>query len=129
MEIVISGSIVLYNSNKSVGQTISSFLNSPLPVKLFLIDNSPTNKLETELANYLADHRVEYIFNNKNIGFGAAHNIAIKKAQDISTYHLVLNPDVSFDEQVLDKIFRYMENSADVGLLMPKVIYPNGNIQ
>lgn len=100
-----------------------------MPVKLFLIDNSPTDQLRQSLAEFIADSRVEYIFNNANIGFGSAHNIAIRKILDQSNYHLVLNPDVSFGENVLEKMFNYAESHNDVGLVMPKIIYPDGNIQ
>lgn len=125
----ISGSIVLYKSDQSVRTAIVDFLNTSLPVKLFLIDNSPTNQLNNDLSDLIKDDRVEYIFNNANIGFGAAHNIAIRKAINSFSYHLVLNPDVSFGSNVLETLFNYMEENKNVGLVMPKVFYPNGKIQ
>lgn len=129
MEIKISGSIVLYKNDQSVGKTIADFLNASLPVKLFLVDNSPTDQLKSDLANFIKDNRVEYIFNNSNIGFGAAHNIAIQKAYNSSSYHLVLNPDVSFGTEVLESLFAYCEKNENVGLVLPKVVYPNGEVQ
>ncbi|MCW3112244.1 MAG: glycosyltransferase family 2 protein [Segetibacter sp.] len=129
MEILISGSIVLYNSEKGLMEIVRSFLNTSLPVKLYLIDNSPTNQLESLLADLLLDQRVIYIFNNKNIGFGAGHNIAIRRIIDSSDYHLVLNPDVTFKSGVLEALYNYMQENKDVGLVMPKVFYPNGQIQ
>lgn len=129
MDIDISASIVLYKTGSSVKRTIADFLNTLLPVKLFLIDNSPTNNLKHKLAEFLSDTRVEYIFNNANIGFGAAHNIAIRKVQNLSSYHLVLNPDVSFDSGVLENLFNYAESNKGIGLLMPKVVYPDGTLQ
>ncbi len=132
MKNFISCSIVLYQ--KGIGKNIvfnaiSSILHSSLPVKLFLIDNSPTPLLQTELKEFISDSRVEYIFNNKNLGFGAAHNIAIRKIIGKSKYHLVLNPDVSFEENVLPAIYHYMQQNPDVGLVMPKVLYPDGSTQ
>ncbi len=54
-----------------------------------------------------------------NIGYGAAQNKAIKDAG--SDYHLVLNPDVSFGDDVLLKSIHYMEqNPGDV------VVVPQG---
>jgi GT2 family glycosyltransferase len=129
MEISISGSIVLYKTDKRVRQSIESFLNTSLPIKLFLIDNSPTDSIKNKILDLLNDKRIEYIHNSKNIGFGAAHNLAIKKMINVSKYHLVLNPDVQFEENVLPTILRYMETNLDVGLLMPKVLYPDGKIQ
>ena len=38
-----------------------------------------------------------------NPGFGAVHNIAMRKSIKISAkYHLVLNPDVYFKQEVLE---------------------------
>ena len=71
---------------------ILSFLNTDLNVKLYIVDNSPTD----EIQKLCKDKRIKYIFNNANIGFGAGHNIAIKKSLNLSKYHLVLNPDIYF---------------------------------
>jgi GT2 family glycosyltransferase len=124
MEFEITASIVLYKNNSFILQkAINSFLNTNLKVKLFLVDNSP----QADLKNISTDARCKYIFNNANLGFGRAHNIVLKNCN--SKYHIILNPDVYFDEGVLENIFSYMETHIDVGTLMPKVLYPNGEIQ
>ena len=90
----ITACIVLFNNDRSMLlKAIMSFLNTNLSVKLYLIDNSP----EDQLKNIICDQRVSYIFNPANPGFGAAHNIVIKKILGSSKYHLVLNPDIYFD--------------------------------
>jgi len=121
-------SIVLYNNSIPVlKKTIHSVLKTNVPIHLFIIDNSPTDILST-LANL--DNRITYIHNPSNPGYGTAHNIAITQSiQSNIDYHLVLNPDVYFDEGTLEKIIEYMNTHRDVGLLMPKVLYPNGDIQ
>ena len=124
----ISASIVLYhNSNKQVKKAISSFFNTDLEVKLYLVDNSTNDGLK-ELESI--DDRVEYIFNNANLGYGSAHNIAMRKSiEDGTLYHVVLNPDIYFDKDVLDKLFNYMESNKDIGNIIPQVRYPDGNVQ
>jgi len=52
-----------------------------------------------------------------------------KSLKDGVPYHLVLNPDVYFESGVLEKLFDYMEFNSDVGQLMPKVLYPDGEVQ
>ena len=123
----LTGCIVLFkNERKVLLDAISSFLNTDLNVKLYLIDNSPTD----DLRNIHRDPRVEYLHNPGNPGFGAAHNIGIKKAfSDRTNYHLVMNPDVQFGNEVLPSIVSYMDNHPEVGNLMPKVTYPDGSIQ
>jgi GT2 family glycosyltransferase len=124
----INASIALYqNKKEQVSKAINSFLNTELEVKLYLLDNSPSADL-MELARI--DKRIEYIFNNGNKGFGKAHNIAMKKSiDDDIRYHLVLNPDVYFNKGVLESLIKYAEINPDVGLIMPKILYPNGKIQ
>lgn len=122
----ITASIVLFENDIEVLQrAIDSFLQTGLKVKLYLIDNSNTERLRF-LSKF---ERIEYIKNEYNLGFGKAHNIAIRKSISISKYHIVLNPDVYFDPGTLEKLYDYMNKSEDVGLLMPKVLYPNGDIQ
>jgi GT2 family glycosyltransferase len=124
----INGSIVLYkNDEELLKKAINSFLNTTLHVRLYLIDNSPTDDLK-----YLStlDNRIEYIFNSKNLGFGKAHNIALKKSlQQGVPYHLVLNPDVYFEKGTLESLYNYMQENDDVANVMPKVFYPDGRIQ
>ncbi len=123
----ITASIVLYKNDPEIlKQSIYSFLNTQLPTKLYLIDNSPTD----ELKNIVIDERIEYISNPSNPGFGAAHNIAIKKTLESGTkYHLVLNPDIYFEAGTIEGIISFMDLNETVGNLMPKVYYPDGSIQ
>lgn len=124
---MITSSIVLFKNNRNVlEKTITSFLETNLNVTLFLIDNSPKD----ELKNIATDSRIKYIHNPSNPGFGAAHNIAIKKSIELgSVYHLVLNPDVYFEKSTIEKIVQYMDSNPYIGNLMPKVYYPDGAIQ
>ncbi|HWB26123.1 MAG TPA: glycosyltransferase family 2 protein [Chitinophagaceae bacterium] len=122
----ITASIVLYNHAPAFLQPlISSILACGLVRKLFLVDNSATNALKM----LTGDSRVEYIFNNANIGYGAAHNIAIRKAFALAKYHIVFNPDIAFEPGTIEKIAAYMEEYPRTGQLMPKIIYPNGSLQ
>ena len=124
---LITCSIVTYKNNFEVlSKAMNSFLNTSLNIKLYIIDNSPND----EIKSLCTDQRVEYIFNNKNIGFGAGHNIAIEKSIELnSDYHLVLNPDIFFTEGVIEKLVDFMEKNQDVGQVMPKILYPDGEIQ
>lgn len=124
----LSVSIALFhNKEEQVEKAIYSVFNTNLKVRLFLVDNSTCDDLKS-LSNI--DSRIEYIFNNANLGFGKAHNIALRKSieEDIP-YHLVLNPDVYFEKGVLEELYNFIENNPDVGLIMPKVLYPDGKLQ
>lgn len=129
MNFDLTASIVLYKNTDEVKKAILSVLCSSLNIKLFLIDNSPQSSLKHQLKEFLSTSKIEYIFNNKNLGYGKAHNIALKKSINQSLYHLVLNPDVEFENGVLEKIFHFMQTHQDVGQLLPKVFYKDGQLQ
>ncbi len=123
----VCGSIVVFKNDKDVlRKAIMSFLNTELNVHLYVIDNSPTD----ELKNVCAGENTEYIFANNNLGFATAHNIAIKNSiKNGVKYHLVLNPDMYFEKGVIKELYNFMENNLDVGLVMPRVLYPDGSVQ
>lgn len=123
----LSGSIVAYKNELTLlHAAINSFLGTDLSIKLYLVDNSPTDALKTLAYS----DRIIYIHNPSNPGFGAAHNIAIKRAIEYgSKYHLILNPDVYYEKGTLEKIIKFMDQNQDIGNLMPRVLYPGGEIQ
>src|SRR6185369_3138475 len=100
----ITASIVVYkNDPYLLRRAMDSFLRSTVTGPLTVIDNSPTDELR-QSCNYAS---VTYIFNNKNLGYGKGHNLAIKPYLNESPYHLVLNPDVSFAHEVIEKLFYF----------------------
>jgi GT2 family glycosyltransferase len=122
----IFGSIVAFRNDKNVlSRAISNFLDTDLDTHLHIVDNSP----DDSLRDVCAQKNVEYIFNGGNIGFGAGHNTAMRRAMGRSKYTLVMNPDVYFNRGNLEKLFYFMEGNLDVGLVAPKVLYPDGSIQ
>ena len=76
MNNMLATSIVIYHNNtQQVYKVIKSFLSTKLKVKLYFIDNSSDNNLK-KLSNF-DNKEMEYIFNNKNLRYGTAHNIGI----------------------------------------------------
>jgi hypothetical protein len=124
----LTGSIVFYNSqDHEVQQAIRCFLQVRMEKTLYLIDNSPhRTQLHPDTAS-----RITHIYNRANLGFGAGHNIALHQALNNhkSRYHLVFNPDVSFEPQIATELIGFMEDNPDVGLVMPQIRYPDGSLQ
>ncbi len=120
-----NASIVAYNTPvETVQQLVNALRQSSHIEQIFLIDNSKKRN------NAFESLPVEYIFNDKNIGYGAAHNIALKETlRSNICYHLVVNPDIKFDSAIFDQIIAFMNANTDVGALMPKVFYPDGELQ
>ena len=123
--VVLNVSIVIYKTNEEKIHRLVALLRQCKAVNdVFIIDNSP--------SPFQTPHNMDatYIFNNNNCGYGRAHNIALRKTiENKIPYHLVLNPDVVFDPSIINELLEYMEGHTSIGSLMPKIYYPNGDLQ
>lgn len=122
---MLNVSIVLYkHSLLEIIPLVDILRKSPTVSAIYLIDNSPTPTPEFD------NLALTYIFSGKNLGYGTAHNIAIRKTieQNIP-YHLVINPDITFNPDILAAIEDFMNMNIEVAQLMPNVFYPTGEIQ
>ncbi|TXK44899.1 glycosyltransferase family 2 protein [Pontibacter qinzhouensis] len=124
---MIVASIVAYKTKAWViNQTILSLLSSEHINQIFVYDNSPTDCLRTEI---IVDDCISYHFNNNNIGFGKAHNFCINKSLKASKYHIILNPDVYFEGNIINNMLALFQSDPNIGLVAPKILYPNGQLQ
>mgnify|MGYP001311547161 CR=1 FL=1 len=120
----ISASIVIYNDNKEVYErAIDSFI-SACEGTLVVVDNSEG---KSEFSNF-SNERIEFIKTSKNIGFGAGHNLALKKINFGSDVHFIINPDVIFNG-VINEIASLFSMNKKYGVVMPSIIYPDGTPQ
>jgi len=122
---MINVSIVLYKHlTLEISPLIECLQKSTIVSQVFLIDNSPFENPEFKNLN------ANYHLSGTNLGYGSAHNIAIRQTIEQGIpYHLVINPDISFNPEILSEIEEFMNINPDIGLLMPKILYPNGEIQ
>ncbi len=126
-KVKISISLVVYQHKYAqLSQLIEVILGLPFNVKLFIIDNSPDRLIESELPK---SDIIEYHFCNENLGYGKAHNKALRYAANWAEFHLVLNPDILFEPNAIVALVEYMKERPNIGLLMPKVLYANGETQ
>lgn len=125
---MITASIVTYNNNPILlEKAIKSFLNQRNDVKIYIIDNSPTDHLK---ALKHIDKNIEYHFINANPGFGAAHNLAIEKSIELGAkYHFIVNPDIYFEKDVISLMVDFMESDSKIGMMMPEILNEDGTVQ
>ena len=123
----ISASIVLYkNPEEDIISCLRSLEKTDIQ-SIFIIDNSPDERLQSVACS---SELVTYIHNPKNPGYGAGHNIGLKKSLERDfKYHLVVNADIYFETDIIKDIVEYLNVNTSVGALMPKVRYPNGETQ
>ena len=123
---LVSASVVLYKTpEEQLKRVLDSILRSSLKVEVYVVDNSPGPR-DCELFHLPG---ITYIKSVENLGYGAGHNVALGRILDSVDFHFVVNPDISFGPEELEKMIRFMQDNPSVGQLMPKVTYPDGSIQ
>jgi GT2 family glycosyltransferase len=122
----ITASVVLYKTSAAQLERLYDCLRrSSRRPQLYIVDNSP----EATSLPFGTEPWITYIRAEKNLGYGGGHNVALRQILGTSDLHFVLNPDIFFGAQELEKMIDHMEKHPDVGQLMPKVIYPDGSLQ
>ena len=126
---MINVSIVTYKTDRDEISNILENCSSSVINKIYIIDNSP-NDLLREFLKAKKIYNLEYIFNPENPGYGASHNIAIRKSiTNNINYHLVINSDLKFEKSILDNLENFMEKNKDIGLISPKIYNLDGTVQ
>lgn len=122
----ITASVVLYNTPEvQLSRLLSCIKDSAIVNTVYIIDNSP---IPSE-CDFFELPWIVYLHTGSNVGYGAGHNLALRRTVDSSQFHFVLNPDVFFGSDELRKMIDRMTEDASVGQLMPKVVYPDGSLQ
>ena len=124
---MLTTSIVIYNTPRAqIERVLNSISNSNSINFVYVIDNSPSDENKAYFESCPLKDIIEYI-PHENTGYGSTHNIAIKKAiESGADYHIVLNPDIYFESEVLPELVSFMDSNTDVGYILPKVTYPDG---
>jgi GT2 family glycosyltransferase len=123
----LCASIVLYKTSVADIEPLICELSRQGVAKIYVVDNSPLSSGSS--GNPLPRDAYEYIRTGVNLGYGRAHNIAIKKSVESFKYHLICNPDIDLSTNVISELVDYMDSHTDVGLCMPKLVGTDGVIQ
>jgi len=70
---------------------------------------------------------VRTIVNDRNLGFAAANNIALREAK--GRYLLLLNPDTVVQEDTFQTIITFMDAHPDAGMAGCRILNPDGTLQ
>lgn len=120
-------SIVIYSpALPLLQQTLDSLSGSALKIQVAIFDNSKNPLTPSDLR---CNHPLDYVFNNKNIGYGCGHNQNMRRWAKEGKYFLVLNPDVFFESSLLETLLKRMEEDPHIGVCVPKICHPTGDIQ
>lgn len=131
---MVSASIVTYHTELTELQRCMECLLAVSDMDwVMIVDNGEESRISAFLASVfpreMENRRVRYTA-EPNRGYGAGHNVALRTASaERSRYHLVINSDVFFPHNAVETLVAYMEQHADVGQVIPLVLYPDGRHQ
>ena len=124
--------IVNWNAGKYLQETIESLEQNTknISYEVILVDNNSDKNEESfkYIENVLEKkENFRIIKSNENLGFAKANNQAMQIAKGRN--FLILNPDVIFHNNVVKILSDYLDENANVGMVGPKVLSPNGSFQ
>lgn len=98
------------------------------PFEIIVVDNaSHDDESRIFLEQAHAKGRITLIKSPVNLGFGKGNNLGAKVAS--GEYLFFHNPDLTVNEDTLQKMVDYLGQNADVGIIGPKLLYSSGKIQ
>ncbi len=128
----LSVSLVLYKTDPAELAELFATLASSDLMEWIAVDNGANEdkNLSARLHDAVNEAGGRYLASDCNLGFGAGHNLALASQNgSFPEFHLMLNPDILLQREVLSQLLQKMQICPDVGLLMPKVVYADGTFQ
>lgn len=123
--------IVNYKMKDDIDKCLTSLFldikDSGLEIIVTVVDNASHDGIAELLKEKYPE--VNFIQMPENEGFGHAQNAGMESCE--AKYYFALNPDTEFlpNSNAIKKMFDYMEKHDKIGMIGPKIIYPDGSLQ
>lgn len=126
MSVDLSIVIVTFNSARYIDACLSSIQEHTRDVshEVIVIDNASSDATVEALRRY---GHVRLFVRQTNAGLSSAINEAVALSRGV--YIASLNPDVEVRPGVLSTLVEYLKCHADVGVVAPRLINPDGTLQ
>ena len=121
----VSACMVLYHSGEDALRAARCLQDSTTPAILYVVDNSPKDPTAGRIRTEYPGATILQM--KKNVGYGAGNNAVLPYLK--SRYHIILNPDVTFAPDLIERMTDFMNRHPDVAILTPKVLNPDGTEQ
>lgn len=119
--------IVTYNSENFIRKCLKGIQEKTngIDYEIIVVDNNSSDRTAEIIYKEFKDVRL--IRNSKNVGFGAANNIAISRSS--GDFIMLLNPDTVLENNALKILTDYMKTHEDVGCAGAKLLNFDGTLQ
>ncbi|MDI3496461.1 MAG: hypothetical protein PWQ35_482 [Patescibacteria group bacterium] len=119
--------IVNYKSKALLINCLKSIKEADLAgitYEVILVENNSGDDLSDILS---FQDNIKLILSKRNLGMGGGNNLGIKVAS--GDYILILNPDTVLKPEAIKVLLSYLKANSKVGLVGPKLLYPDGSLQ
>ena len=119
--------VVSYNTRDLLADCLRSVMKETrsLDSEVWVVDNASSDgsceRVEREFPE------VRLLRNEENLGFARANNQAIRSVE--GEFTLLLNPDATLTEGSLGTLLATARSERDIGLVGPRLLYPDGRPQ
>ena len=118
--------IVSYNAKDKLKRCVSSVrkFTKGWDYLITIIDNGSRDGTKRFLRS---QKDLNVIYNNSNLGFAKASNIAFRET--FNEFIAFLTDDIEVTENWLDGLYKEIVNKKKVGIVSPQLLFPNLNFQ
>lgn len=129
----ISIVLLTWNSDSFIKKCLESIISdlgdTAYSYEIFIVDNGSTDATIEIINAFTLKYPIALspILLQKNLGTTYPRNIALRKAR--GRFVVIMDSDVEISEDTLNRMIRYLIENKDVGIVVPKLKYPNGKLQ
>ncbi len=120
MKILVS--LINYNSRDHILACLQNIYDqkTKYDFDVVVFDNNSPDQSAGEIKKQYP--KIHLIRNDKNLGFGKAHNRVAKEFQGKFDVLLLVNPDTRFENNTFEELGNYMENERYCDILSTKIV-------
>jgi GT2 family glycosyltransferase len=122
---MISVIIVNHNGEEHLRRCLVSLPGAEVGNEILVVDNASSDgSLDMLRADF---PEVRVLEQSRNLGFGAANNVAAAQAR--GEYLLLLNADAWLETEALKRLHERLQREERLALVAPTLLYPDGRRQ
>ncbi len=123
----LSVALPVYRGWEEAEQCLRSLeaAEKPGPMEIIVVDDASGDHGAKKIGQLFP--AVKILVNEKNLGLSGSINRALKVAR--GKYFLRLDADTEVEAQALVQLWQFMENHPQVGVVGPRLIFPDGREQ
>ncbi len=125
--------ILTWNSANSIGMCLSSLLSelseANVSSEIFIVDNGSTDLTGQVIDQFRSKHpsKIISIPLLTNTGTTYARNVALKRS--LGRFIAFLDSDIEITPKSIPRLMGILEKGCELGLIAPKLVYPDGKYQ